>query len=31
MLIIETAILVQACYVLKATYLMVLIYKTATK
>jgi len=31
MLIIETAILVQACYVLKATYLLVLIYKAASK
>lgn len=31
MLIIETALLVQACYVLKAAYLMVLIYKAANK
>ncbi len=31
MLIIETAVLIQACYVLKAAYLAVLIYKAATK
>lgn len=31
MLIIETAVLIQACYALKAVYLTVLIYKAATK
>lgn len=31
MIVVETAVLIQLCYVLKAAYLTVLIYKAATK
>lgn len=31
MFVIETAVLIQVCYALKAAYLMVMIYKATTR